>query len=68
MFLDPFYSPGSDFIAISNTYITELIAKDLAGEHFAPFARVYEQFYFSFYRSTAGALHQSVRDASAIQK
>jgi hypothetical protein len=52
VFLDPFYSPGSDFIAISNTYITELIAKDLAGEHFAPFARVYEQFYFSFYRST----------------
>jgi flavin-dependent dehydrogenase len=52
VFLDPFYSPGSDFIAISNTYITELVAKDLAGEHFAPFARVYEQFYFSFYRST----------------
>ena len=52
VFLDPFYSPGSDFIAISNTYITELIAKDLAGEPFAPYARLYEQFYFSFYRST----------------
>jgi flavin-dependent dehydrogenase len=52
VFLDPFYSPGGDFIAISNTYITELIAKDLANEHFAPFARVYEQFYLSFYRST----------------
>ncbi|HEV7714900.1 MAG TPA: hypothetical protein VGO53_04870, partial [Steroidobacteraceae bacterium] len=52
VFLDPFYSPGSDFIAISNTYITELVAKDLAGEHFAPYARLYEQFYFSFYRST----------------
>ena len=52
VFLDPFYSPGSDFIAISNTYITELIAKDLANEPFAPFARLYEQFYFSFYRST----------------
>ena len=52
VFLDPFYSPGSDFIAISNTYITELIAKDLAGEPFAPYARLYEQVYFSFYRST----------------
>jgi flavin-dependent dehydrogenase len=52
VFLDPFYSPGSDFIAISNTYITELIAKDLANEPFAPYARIYEQFYFSFYRST----------------
>ena len=30
VFLDPFYSPGSDFIAISNTYITELVAKDRA--------------------------------------
>jgi hypothetical protein len=52
VFLDPFYSPGSDFIAISNTYITELVAKDHAGEQIAPYARLYEQFYFSFYRST----------------
>jgi hypothetical protein len=52
VFLDPFYSPGSDFIAISNTYITELIAKDLANEPFEPYARMYEQLYFSFYRST----------------
>jgi hypothetical protein len=52
VFLDPFYSPGSDFIAISNTYITDLIGKDLANEQFAPYARIYEQFYFSFYRST----------------
>lgn len=52
VFLDPFYSPGSDFIAISNTYITELVAKDLAGEPVAPYARIFEQFYFSFYEST----------------
>jgi len=52
VFLDPFYSPGSDFIAISNTFITELIAKDRAGEPVAPHARLYEQLYFSFYRST----------------
>jgi flavin-dependent dehydrogenase len=52
LFLDPFYSPGSDFIAISNTYICELIAKDRRGEDYAPYARVYEQLYFSFYEST----------------
>jgi len=52
VFLDPFYSPGSDFIAIANTYITELVAKDRAGEPIAPYARLYEQFFFSFYRST----------------
>jgi flavin-dependent dehydrogenase len=52
VFLDPFYSPGSDFIAISNTYITELIAHDAAGESVNAYARFYEQMYFSFYRST----------------
>jgi flavin-dependent dehydrogenase len=51
VFLDPFYSPGSDFIAISNTYITDLVAKDIAGEPIAPYVRLYERFYFSFYRS-----------------
>ncbi|MGV8922527.1 MAG: NAD(P)/FAD-dependent oxidoreductase [Thermomonas sp.] len=52
VFLDPFYSPGSDFIAISNTYIADLIAKDRAGEPIAAHAGVYEQLYFSFYEST----------------
>ncbi|UXI68702.1 NAD(P)/FAD-dependent oxidoreductase [Tahibacter amnicola] len=52
VFLDPFYSPGSDFIGISNTYITELIAHDRAGTPVAPYAKLYEQFYFSFYENT----------------
>lgn len=52
LFLDPFYSPGTDFIAIANTYITELVARDLAGESIEMHARIYEQIYFSFYEST----------------
>jgi flavin-dependent dehydrogenase len=39
VFLDPFYSPGSDFIAIGNTMVSKLIEEDLAGnsiEHLAP--------------------------------
>ena len=52
LFLDPFYSPGSDFIGMSNTYITELIARDRAGEDIRPYAKVYEQLYVSFYEST----------------
>jgi flavin-dependent dehydrogenase len=52
VFLDPFYSPGSDFIAIANTYITELIAHDRAGHPVASYARIYEQFFMSFYDST----------------
>ena len=52
VFLDPFYSPGSDFIALSNTYICDLIARDRRGEAFAPYAGMYEQLYFSFYENT----------------
>ncbi|HUN93264.1 MAG TPA: tryptophan 7-halogenase [Burkholderiaceae bacterium] len=52
MFLDPFYSPGSDFIAISNTYIAELVARDHAGEPFAALAQIYDQILRSFYEST----------------
>lgn len=52
VFLDPFYSPGTDFIAISNTYITDLVCRDLAGEPFARRARQYQRSYFSFYQSS----------------
>jgi 2-polyprenyl-6-methoxyphenol hydroxylase-like FAD-dependent oxidoreductase len=52
VFLDPFYSPGSDFIAISNTYISDLIRRDLAGEPIARQARLYERNFLSFYESS----------------
>mgnify|MGYP001344829278 CR=1 FL=1 len=52
LFLDPFYSPGSDFIAMSNTFICDLIEKDRAGKSFAPYAEIYQQLYFSFYENT----------------
>ncbi len=52
VFLDPFYSPGTDFIAIGNTYIVDLIGRDARGEAFARQTRLYEQLYFSFYRNT----------------
>jgi hypothetical protein len=52
VFLDPFYSPGSDFIAISNTYICELIARDQSGASIAAHAQLYQQLYFSFYENT----------------
>ena len=51
-FLDPFYSPGSDFIAIGNTYITELVARDRAGQPLAAHTQIYEQIFRSFYDST----------------
>lgn len=57
LFLDPFYSPGSDFIAISNTYITDLVAHDRAGRSVEARAQLYDQIYHSFYESTL-ALYQ----------
>lgn len=32
LFADPFYSPGSDFIAMANTWTADLIQRDLKGE------------------------------------
>lgn len=52
VFLDPFYSPGSDFIAISNTFVSDLVQRDLAGESIARRARLYERTYLSFYQSS----------------
>ncbi len=52
LFLDPFYSPGSDFIAISNGYICDLIERDRADQPVAPYAEIYQQVYFSFYENT----------------
>ena len=51
LFLDPFYSPGSDFIAISNTFITALIETDFAKGATSMTADVYEQVYFSLYKN-----------------
>ncbi len=52
LFPDPYYSPGSDFIAISNTFITDLIAKDRAGQPVAAHAALYQQLLQSFYANT----------------
>ena len=61
VFLDPFYSPGGDFIAIANTYITELIAHDRAGQPVHAYARIYEQFFMSFYDSTMSLYRDQYR-------
>jgi hypothetical protein len=56
-FLDPLYSPGSDFIAIGNTYITDLVARDMAGQPIAAHVSIYEQLFRSIYDNTL-ALYQ----------
>src|SRR5262249_5643472 len=51
LFLDPFYSPGGDFIAMSNSFVTELIEQDQPGGPGARLAPLYERIYFSMYES-----------------
>jgi flavin-dependent dehydrogenase len=46
-FLDPFYSPGTDFIAMNNSWLSDLILRDLEGEDIALRATVYEQSHLS---------------------
>ena len=52
VFIDPFYSPGSDFIAYSNTFLSDLILRDAAGERIAQRTGIYNDLYFSFSDST----------------
>lgn len=47
VFTDPLYSPGSDFIAISNGLITHLISRDLDGKDIRGRARAYNHVYLS---------------------
>ena len=41
---DPLYSPGSDFIALENDFVTDLVAREQAGESEADLARRTELF------------------------
>ncbi len=41
---DPFYSPGTDVIAVQNDQVTDLIVRDLAGEAIEERVDVYEAF------------------------
>ncbi|MGB0886650.1 MAG: NAD(P)/FAD-dependent oxidoreductase [Vicingaceae bacterium] len=51
VFLDPFYSPGTDFIAITNTFVTDLIARDKKGEDIFLRTNVFEQAHFSLFNN-----------------
>jgi flavin-dependent dehydrogenase len=57
LFLDPFYSPGSDFVAISNTYITELVHKQLDGHGIRIATKLFETVYQTLF-STGLSVYQ----------
>jgi hypothetical protein len=54
VFTDPFYSPGSDFIALGNDYVTDLIVRQTRGEEIAVrvdrFDETYRRLFDAFLR------------------
>jgi len=50
-FLDPFYSPGTDFISIGNTWMSDLILRDFRGEDVASRSIIYERVHTAFFNS-----------------
>lgn len=42
-FMDAFYSPGTDFIALNNTWLTELITREIKGEDISLRTMIYER-------------------------
>jgi flavin-dependent dehydrogenase len=51
-FADPFYSPGSDFIAISNTFASDVAVRDLDGEPVSDRIDYFNDFYLRAFRYT----------------
>src|SRR5262249_12249598 len=49
VFADPFYSPGSDFIGISNSFTSDLIAQDLDGNDVTERVEYYNDFHLRSY-------------------
>ena len=52
LFADPFYSPGSDFIAFANGFICSLITAERRGQDIRVQAIVYEKLLRSIYQNT----------------
>lgn len=51
-FTDPFYAPGSDFIALNNTFINHLVGESKKGNDIRLDSAVFHIFYNSFFEST----------------
>lgn len=58
-FSDPFYSPGSDFIALGNTFTTEIIKARHRGGDVAGLVARYERSYKGFFENVIEIYRQS---------
>jgi hypothetical protein len=57
-FIDPFYSPGSDFIAIANGFICDLVARDAGGEDVGAIAEIHDQTFRTLVRTYLVTFHR----------
>lgn len=51
VFLDPFYSPGSDFIAIGNTMVGKMIEEDRAGKRLDRLAPALQSIFLTLFQN-----------------
>ena len=56
VFLDPLYSPGSDYITIANTYATDLIRRELDGEDVSQLAEAYNGGFIGLFEAVLDAV------------
>jgi flavin-dependent dehydrogenase len=61
-FADPFFSPGSDFIGLSNTLTTELVVRDLEDADIAE----HVEYFNSLYKRTFESIVSRYRDTYAV--
>jgi flavin-dependent dehydrogenase len=57
-FVDPFYSPGSDFVGIANGFCCDLITRDLGGSAIDELATIYDQSFRSLARTFLLTYHR----------
>jgi 2-polyprenyl-6-methoxyphenol hydroxylase-like FAD-dependent oxidoreductase len=58
-FTDPFYSPGSDFIAFANSFVTDIIVKDAPASVYSAYQTSFNAFFsntLSIYRGMYGCM------------
>jgi flavin-dependent dehydrogenase len=54
VFIDPLYSPGSDFIAMGNTFISDLVTRDLNGEDIGERLEFYNSHFLLLFNAYLG--------------
>lgn len=57
VFLDPFYSPGCDLIALNNAWLSDLILREVNGENVQFRAEIYEQTHLSLFDAWVPIYH-----------